>query len=122
MSPETLTLEQGRALLKTPPAKPNKYRNRPTTVDGLRFASKREANRWVQLQTLERAGLITDLNRQVPFSLDVNGVHICRYIADFTYRENGGTVVEDAKGVQTASYVLKARLMKACHGLAVREV
>lgn len=39
----------------------NKYMNRQTIVDGQKFDSKKEANRWMELKLMERAGLITDL-------------------------------------------------------------
>lgn len=99
-----------------------KYRNIPTEVDGIRFDSKREAARWSQLKLMERAGYITDLERQVRYPLNVNGVQICNYICDFKYIRNGAPVVEDSKGVRTKDYIIKAKLMKAIHGLDVVEV
>jgi len=45
----------------------SKYRNRKTVVDGITFDSKREAARWQELKLLERAGEITELERQVEY-------------------------------------------------------
>lgn len=102
-----------------------KYRAKPTVVDGIRFASKKEARRWTQLQLLERTGTIRDIKRQVTFRLDVNGQFICRYITDFVYEERHGDewrqVVEDVKGYATKEYRLKKKLMKACLGIEIRE-
>lgn len=100
----------------------NKFRNVPTMVGDIRFASKKEARRWGELQLLQRANVIADLKRQVPFKLAVNGLPICTYIADFTYQEGsgGGLTVEDAKGVLTPEFKLKSKLMKACLGIEVR--
>jgi hypothetical protein len=103
-------------------ARRTKYANEVVDVGGLRFDSKREARRWGELQLLERVGHIADLRRQVRFRLEVNGAHICDYLADFTYSESGAMVVEDAKGVRTRDYSIKAKLMRACHGITVREV
>lgn len=99
----------------------SKFGNVPTVVDGIRFHSKREAARYVELRWLESQGHIAELERQVKFDLDVNGVHVCRYIADFRYLENGQRIVEDSKGARTDVYSMKAKLMLACHGIKVKE-
>ena len=102
----------------------SKYNAQPETVDGQRFASRREANRYCVLRALLQAGAIRDLHCQVPFVLSVNGQKICRYIADFVYilTETGETVTEDAKGMRTPVYKLKKRLMLAIHGIVIKEV
>lgn len=101
--------------------KQSKYRNKPQVVDGVRFDSKRELARWRELQLMERAGKISDLRRQITYRLDVNGVHICRYIADFVYTRDGEETVEDSKGKRTREFIHKKRLMLACHGIVVEE-
>ena len=100
-----------------------KYRNHPTTIDGQRFASQLEGRRYNELKLLQWAGQISDLKTQVSYDLAVNGQHIARYVADFTYTDREGKMhVEDAKGVATSVYKLKKKLMKACHGVAIEEV
>ena len=99
----------------------NKYGACPTTVDGRRFASKKEAGRYSQLALLETAGKISGLRTQVRYRLEVNGLLICTYVADFVYHEAGAEVVEDAKGKRTGEYKLKAKLMQACRGITIRE-
>lgn len=106
-----------------------KFRAVKTTVDGVTFDSKFEAHRYGELKLLEKAGLIRNLNTQVPFSIVVNAQLICKYVADFTYqeREEFGAgeswqlIVEDAKGVRTPVYRLKAKLMKAVLGITIKE-
>jgi hypothetical protein len=100
-----------------------KFRNQPTTVDGINFHSRKEARRFVELQAMERGGLIRDLRRQVWYDLDVAGEHICRYVADFVYYDNErrAEIVEDPKGCYTDVYRIKKRLMKACHGIEIEE-
>mgnify|MGYP003129677195 FL=1 len=100
--------------------KRNKYGARKTTVDGITFDSKWEAQRWGELQAMERGGLVRDLERQVKYDIVVNGEKICRYIADFRYKmvdDDGSTkeVVEDAKGFETADFKIKKKLMKAVY-------
>lgn len=100
--------------------KPGKYGNVKTEAEGMKFDSKREAKRWMNLRLEETAGQIKDLTRQVVYPLVVNGMQICIYVADFVYERNG-LVVEDAKGFKTPEYRLKAKLMLACHGITVLE-
>ena len=101
----------------TSPATQSKYRNRRTKG----FASKKEAQRYQELLLLVKAGKIERLQTQVPFELRVNNVLVCKYLADFCYFENGADVVEDAKGYRTPIYRLKAKLMRAVHGITIRE-
>lgn len=100
-----------------------KYRNKKTSVDGIRFDSKREANRYMELKLLERAGAIKDLRRQVSYVL-INKSRYGRaikYVADFVYYEDGKLVVEDVKGVRTPVYKLKKRLMAEVYGIEIKE-
>lgn len=99
----------------------SKYRAVRTTVDGVTFASKKEAARYQQLKLLERAGEISDLKLQPTFTIDVGEHRICKYRADFAYRQGGADVVEDVKGFKTAAYRLKAKLLKATHGITILE-
>jgi len=90
----------------------------PTVVEGIRFASKKEAKRWAELKLLERAGEIKNLKRQVRYKLTMETV----YVADFEYewKNGGGKVTEDSKGFATPLFRRKAKLMKQQHGVEVR--
>lgn len=103
-------------------ARPSKYGNRKTVVDGVTYASAKEARRYGELQLLQRAGAIADLRRQVRFPLKVNDRLVTTYVADAVYREGDALVVEDTKGFRTREYVLKAKLFAAVHGFPIREV
>lgn len=123
----------------------SKYGSRKTMVDGITFDSKKEANRFRELQLLERAGKIMALQRQVKyvliptqreFSNEIykKGAHQghfkpgkvlekeCSYIADFAYIQDGAYVVEDTKGVRTEAYKIKRKLMLERYGIQIREV
>lgn len=98
----------------------NKYRAKKIEVDGLAFDSQKEAARWFDLLNLQRAKLITDLQRQVRF--DLHGQHMplvsdkgrrLSYVADFVYRRDGMQVIEDAKGFLTPEYKLKKAILRA---------
>ena len=94
----------------------NKYGNRKTYVDGIKFDSKREAERYIELKLLERAGVISNLVLQPKYVLQDkfrrNGktVRAIHYIADFEYIEDGIKVVEDVKGMETKDFKLKEKM------------
>lgn len=110
----------------------SKYGNRKIIMDGQKFDSMKEAARYQELKMLERAGEITELRRQVPFTVipamkDEKGKVIERevkYIADFTYLEKGQNVrtVEDVKGMRTEVYKIKRKLMLYRNGIRIKEV
>lgn len=99
----------------------NKFGNVRTVVDGRTFDSKAEARRYQELKRLQIAGAISGLRLQVRFPLRVNGVTVANYLADFVYVRDGRRVVEDVKGMRTAVYKLKCRLMQAVHGIEILE-
>jgi hypothetical protein len=103
-----------------------KYHAKPTVVEGIRFASQKEARRYTELRLLEAAGAITDLRLQVRYPLHTvtpSGelAKVCEYRADFRYVENGAMVVEDCKGVVTQTYATKRKWMLLEYGIAIRE-
>lgn len=119
----------------------SKYHAKKTVLDGITFASAREAYRYRELKLLERAGKISDLKLQVPIELIPNqrepdtvgkrggiikGKIIERkvvYIADFVYKdEDGKEIVCDAKGVHTPDYILKRKLVLYLKGIRIKEV
>ena len=109
----------------------HKYGAVATVVDGVRFASKAEARRYAELKLLEQAGEIRELELQPRFPLfvPVKGratLHqqVGAYVADFRYRQGprGVLVVEDVKGVKTAVYRLKKRMVETTYGIEIREV
>lgn len=105
----------------------SKYGAVPVVIDGVRFASRGEAQRYAELRLLEQAKAISNLRLQVRYPLVVNTVQVASYVADFVYFERPAgegvwsQVVEDYKGVRTPVYRLKKRLMLACYGIDIRE-
>ena len=109
----------------------SKYHNRKTKG----FDSAKEWRRNQELETLQRAGEISELNRQVPFVLmpsytiadettrqGFRTVREIRYIADFTYRLKDGTrIIEDVKGMQTDVFKIKRKLLERKIALGVIE-
>lgn len=118
-----------------------KYRNRKIERDGMTFDSKKEYNRWVELSLMEKAGEISELQRQVKLTLippqrepDIIGKrggvkkgklleHEVSYIADFVYRDRDGKwIVEDTKGFRTKDYVLKRKMLLFLWGIKITEL
>lgn len=123
-----MTVEEYKQLTADKPRKKNKYGAKPTGG----HASEKEHQRAAVLRTKQRAGLISDLREQVPFTLippqyDADRQLIersCRYIADFVYTDNATaqTVVEDTKGYRTKEYIIKRKLMLRVHGIRIKEI
>lgn len=98
---------------------------------GEAFDSKREYERYRELQFEVRAGAIHDLHRQVRFELvpaQYEGKKCVEravsYVADFVYWEGDQMIVEDvkSKATRTESYIIKRKLMRKVHGVTIREV
>jgi hypothetical protein len=96
----------------------NKYKNRKIVVDNIKFDSNLEATRYKELKLLLRAGEISNLELQPRFllqdSFKKNGrtFRKIEYVADFKYIENGKTIVEDVKGIQTDVFKLKYKIFE----------
>jgi UDP-N-acetylglucosamine 2-epimerase len=122
-----------------------KYHNKKVTVDGITFDSKKEARRYNELRLLQRAGEISNLQRQVKFLLiptqveqferysEKTGKKLkdgqrviekeCAYYADFVYTDKSGkTVVEDTKGIETEAYRIKRKLMLFLNQIQIKQI
>ena len=97
----------------------SKYKNSKVVIDGIKFDSGAEGERYKILKSAEKAGLIKNLQLQVNYPLLVNGLKICDYRADFVYEVGGKTVAEDVKGQLHDVFKLKYKLMYACHGIVL---
>jgi len=102
----------------------NKYRNVRVEFDGIKFDSKREANRYIYLKSLEKKGLIAKLVVHPEFVIEVKGMIICKYIADFGYFSDGRFIVEDVKAdiTKTPVYRLKKKLLLALYNIEITEI
>lgn len=102
-------------------------------LDGFTFDSQKEARRYTELKLLVRVGEISGLELQKSFALaesvkfnnEPRAKPAIRYVADFTYIENGVMIVEDVKSKATKSlpvYRIKKHLMKSVHGIEIQEI
>lgn len=88
------------------------------TVDGILFASEREAFHYQALTIAAQAGAIKDLKLQQKFELlaafadsSGNKVKAVTYTPDFTYTQNGQLYAIDvkSKATRTQQYVLRSK-------------
>ena len=99
-----------------------KYKSKPTDIDGIKFASKMEANRYLKLRELQRENVISNLELQPSFLLqdgftrDGKKYRPIVYVADFRYNIGEKVVVEDVKGFKTPEYKLKKKLLLYKYG------
>lgn len=122
----------------------SKYNSHKITVDGIKFDSRKEAQRYRELTLLERAGKISELELQRRYELipaqyeeyERYGKRGQRlkdgrrcveqavfYVADFAYiDEKGNHIVEDTKGFRTKDYIIKRKLMLWVRGIRIHEV
>ena len=118
--------------LQLPARRPSKYRAIAVHVDGIRFASKREAHRYGELRMLQQAGKIHDLELQPVFPLvtvcaTTGEVHqVAVYKADFSYQDSTGRrVIEDVKSDGTRTnplYRLKRKMTELAYAIEIVEV
>lgn len=98
----------------------HKYSAVRTEVDGIKFASKKEAGRYLILKMMEKQGHVSNLRLQVPFELNKGGTFSFKYVCDFVYEQNGQTIHEDSKGAITAVFKKKQKLMKKVYGIDIK--
>lgn len=112
--------------------KKSKYGNRKTEVNGVKFDSKREAERYTVLLMRLQIGEIGKLKLQPEFTImeayiKPNGerVRAERYRADFSYvLPSGEVVIEDVKteGTMTRVFLNKRKLVEEKYGFEIRLV
>ncbi len=108
----------------------NKYgvaKKEDRTLDGVVYDSKLEMNYLKHLELLKHAEKdserIVFIQEQVKYEIKVNNIKICTYLLDFKIIYASGRIeYVDCKGVRTAVYSLKAKLMLAVHGIKIKEV
>lgn len=106
---------------EVPKEEKHKYNARKTEVNGIVFASQKEANYYAGLLLLQRAGEVTEIELQPRFLLKAGfkrGLKRIRpiyYVADFrvTYKDGHQEVVDvkSSAAFQTQVYRLKKKLL-----------
>lgn len=114
------------------PIRKNKYNNVKTVIDGITFASKKEAKYYAELKIRKQAGLIKDFEVQPSYLLqpsyknpDGKTIRAIHYVADFKVVHNDGTIdVIDVKGaILTEVFKIKRKMLEFQNpGMAIKIV
>lgn len=97
----------------------HKFNAVKTVRDGIKFHSKKEAKRYDELVLLKASGEVLFFLRQVPFHLPGN----VKYLCDFMVFWADDTVsFEDVKGMKTATYIMKKKMVEALHPIKITEI
>jgi hypothetical protein len=108
----------------------NKYRNNRVEIDGIKFDSEKEGRFYTQLKLRKKAGEVKDFQRQVPFAIEVNGIHIAKYLLDFQVEYPDGRIdyidikakTKEGKWITTDTFKLKKKLVEAIYKIEIKLV
>jgi hypothetical protein len=90
----------------------HKYHAKPMELDGIKFASTKEANYYCQLKALKASGTVLFFLRQVPLHLP-GGV---KFVVDFVeFWASGHVRFVDVKGFKTEQYKAKKRMVESLY-------
>ena len=96
----------------------NKYKNKKTMVDGIKFDSEMESHYYIYLKQLKEIGEVVDFVLQPAYLLqegfDLNGKRIrpITYKADFkVIYKDGHEEVIDVKGKLTEEFKIKRKML-----------
>lgn len=92
----------------SPPPRTNKFGNVATVVDGIRFASKKEARYYEQLKLLQAAGIVEYFLRQVAVHLPGGTRYVIDFLVFFIDPARKPEYV-DVKGRETPMFRVKRR-------------
>jgi len=107
------------------------WRNVRVVVDGIKFDSKAEARRYTELDLLQKAGEIKNLELQPRFELACGDRPIrirnkhghprrTFYTSDFRYVDKSGeTIIEDVKGYDTPISRLRRAIVEAQYDIRI---
>lgn len=92
-----------------------------TEVNGEKFSSKREARYYQQLLLAQKSGELLFFLRQVPIYF-TDGSNV-KYICDFVeFWKNGEVIFRDVKGMKTAMYRLKKKVIESQYPIKIEEI
>ena len=97
----------------------HKFKVKPTELDGIKFASKKEGVRYLELKQLKELGKVTFFLRQTPFHLPGNIKYVCDFLV---FWEDGTTTVEDVKGFKTPTYKAKKKMVESIYPIEIKEI
>lgn len=97
----------------------HKFKAKPVIDDGIRFSSKKEHKRYIELKMLQKYGEVVFFLRQTPFHLPAGIKYVCDYLV---FWSNGEVTIEDVKGMKTDMYILKKKQVEAIYPINIIEI
>lgn len=97
----------------------HKFKAKPCEYDDIKFASKKEAKRYLELQSLKRLGEVVFFLRQTPFHLTGGVKYVCDYLV---FWKDGEVTIEDVKGMRTDMYKLKKKQVETLYPITITEI
>ncbi len=97
----------------------HKFRAIRCEEDGIKFASKKEAKRYIELKALQRLGEVVFFLKQTPFHLTGGVKYVCDYLV---FWKNGEVTIEDVKGMKTPMYTLKKKQVEVMYPIKITEI
>lgn len=102
------------------PQKKSKYHALKVVIDGIKFDSRKEAQKYCELKLLKTTGKVVEIELQPEFILQEAYVRQGKKVRAITYRadfrvtyKDGRVVVIDTKGFRTKEYLIKKKLLLA---------
>ena len=97
----------------------HKYNAVSCEHNSIKFPSKKERDRYIQLHLLQRSGEIVFFLRQPLFDLGGGTT----YRADFLiFWSDGGVTVEDVKGVKTKEFIKAKKQVEALYPVEIEVI
>jgi Protein of unknown function (DUF1064) len=97
----------------------HKFNAKPQECENIKFASKKELKRYLELQALKRLGEVIFFLRQTPFHLSGGVKYVCDYLV---FWKDGEVTIEDVKGMRTDMYKLKKKQVEALYPITITEI
>ena len=97
----------------------HKFRAVRCEYDGIKFASKKEGKRYLELKLLQKSGEVIFFLRQVPIHLSASVKYVCDYLI---FWASGNVTFEDVKGMVTPMYLAKKKMVEAIYPIKIIEV
>lgn len=97
----------------------HKFFAKPQITDGIKFASKKEQKRYLELKLLEASGELCFFLRQTPFHLPGNIKYICDFM---NFWADGTVTIDEVKGFKTAAYITKKKIVEAIYPVTINEI
>lgn len=116
---DRMTAEEYRKIFVDKSPQKSKFKNKPIVIDGIRFQSKKEGERYAQNKLKILNGELLYQLLQVPFRLPGGKRYYCDFME--VYRD-GRILFVDVKGARTKVYKLKKALVEALYPIKITEV